>query len=64
VAGGADYKPTDTAVNLTGMIENDLAAATAEYRTLMDKEVPPFNRSLAGAGITPLVAGASGGNSR
>ena len=64
VAGGADYKPTDTAVSLTGMIENDLAAATAEYRTLMDKEVPPFNRSLAGAGITPLVAGASGGNSR
>ncbi|MGA3201244.1 MAG: hypothetical protein ABSF12_01990, partial [Bryobacteraceae bacterium] len=62
VAGGADYKPTDTAYSLTDMIEKDLAAATAEYRTLMDKEIPPFNRSLAASGITPLAAGSPGGN--
>ncbi len=56
VAGGADYKPTDTSFSLTDMIEKDLAEATAEYRSLMDKEVPPFNRSLAASGITPLAA--------
>ncbi len=60
VAGGADYKPTDTAFSLTDMIEKDLTAAKAEYRSLMDKEVPPFNRSLAASGITPIAA--SSGN--
>jgi hypothetical protein len=55
VAGGADYKPTDTAFALTEMIEKDLAAAKLEYRTLMDKDVPDFNRSLAASGVTPLA---------
>jgi hypothetical protein len=36
------------------MIEADLAAAKAEYRALMDKEVPQFNRSLSTSGVTPL----------
>ena len=56
VAGGADYGPTDTALNLTDMIEKDLAAARAEYRALMEKDVPAFNRSLAASGVTPLSA--------
>jgi len=55
VAGGADYGPTDTALNLTGMIEKDLAAAKTEYRGLIDKDVPAFNRSLAANGVTPLT---------
>jgi len=54
VAGGADYGPTDTARNLTGMIEKDMAAAKADYRSLIDKDVPAFNRSLAANGVTPL----------
>jgi photosystem II stability/assembly factor-like uncharacterized protein len=56
VAGGADYAPTETSRNLLEMIEKDLAAATAEYRTLMDKDLPAFNRSLADHGVTPLIA--------
>ena len=60
VAGGADYKPTDTAFSLTDMIEKDLVAAKAEYKSLLDKEVPAFNRSLAASGITPLAASGSG----
>jgi len=60
VAGGADYKPTDTAFSLTDMIEKDLAAAKADYRTLMDKDVPAFNRSLAASGITPVAASGAG----
>ncbi len=56
VAGGADYGPTDTAKMLLEMIEKDMNAAKAEYRSLMDKEVVAFNRFLAEKGITPLVA--------
>ncbi len=55
VAGGADYKPTDTAWSLTDMIEKDLSAARAEYQALMGKDIPAFNRSLAASGITPLA---------
>ncbi len=54
VAGGADYGPTDTARNLTDMIEKDLAAAKIEYRSLMDKDVPAFNKSLVANGVTPV----------
>jgi hypothetical protein len=54
VAGGADYGPTDTALGLTDMIEKDLAAAKTEYRTLIDKDVPAFNRSLTASGVTPI----------
>ncbi|MBZ5604642.1 MAG: sialidase [Acidobacteriia bacterium] len=56
VAGGADYGPTDTALSLTDMIEKDLAAARTEYRSLMDKDVPAFNKSLAANGVTPISA--------
>ncbi len=54
VAGGADYGPTDTARSLLDMVEKDLAAAKAEYRTLMDKDVPAFNKSLVANGMTPV----------
>ena len=54
VAGGADYGPTDTSRNLTAMIEKELAAAKTEYRALIDKDVPAFNRSLAANGVTPV----------
>jgi photosystem II stability/assembly factor-like uncharacterized protein len=56
VAGGADYGPTDTALTLIATIEKDLAAAKVEYRNLMDKEVPAFNRSLIGQGVMPIPA--------
>jgi hypothetical protein len=46
VNGAAAFAPTET----------DLAAAQADYHTLMNQDVPKFNRSLAEQGITPLVA--------
>jgi photosystem II stability/assembly factor-like uncharacterized protein/DNA-binding FrmR family transcriptional regulator len=57
VAGGADYGPTDTAKGLLKDVEGDLATAEAEYKTLMEKDVPPFNRTLTEKGITPLAGG-------
>jgi hypothetical protein len=59
VAGGADFGPTDTAKGLLKDVEQDLTAAEAEYKTLMEKDVPPFNRALTEKGITPLAAGSN-----
>jgi photosystem II stability/assembly factor-like uncharacterized protein len=56
VAGGANYAPTDTARTLLDMIEKDLAAAKADYAALMDREVPPFSRTLVTNGLAPLSA--------
>jgi photosystem II stability/assembly factor-like uncharacterized protein len=66
VPGGAEYGPTETSAKVLEMIEKDLAAARTEYRTLMDKELPVFNRAMAAGGVMPLTAagraGASGSN--
>ncbi len=54
VAGGADYGPTDTAKGLVQEVEHDLSVAEADYKALMEKDVPPFNKMLLEKGITPL----------
>jgi len=54
VAGGADFPPTDTSVGVLETIEKDLNGAKADYRRLMDQDVPAFNRAI-GSAITPLT---------
>jgi hypothetical protein len=54
VAGGADYGPTDTSVALLDMLEKQLSAAEADYRQVMQNELPAFNRTLAERGLIPL----------
>ena len=54
VSGGADFPPTDTSVNVMESIEKDLNGAKADYKSLMDRDVPAFNRAIGGA-ITPLT---------
>ncbi len=54
VSGGADFPPTDTSVNVMESIEKDLNGAKADYKNLMDRDVPAFNRAIGGA-ITPLT---------
>jgi hypothetical protein len=56
VSGGADFPPTDTSVNLMETIEKDLNAAKADYKNVMDRDVPVFNRAIGGA-MTPLTSG-------
>jgi len=56
VAGGTDFGPTDTEVGLLKSLESDLASATADYQTLMTKDIPAFNRVMLQHGITPLTA--------
>ena len=47
VAGGQNFRPTDSSVATLETIEKDLDAARAAYRGLMDKEVPAFRRAMA-----------------
>ena len=56
VAGGADFPPTDTSVGVMEGIEKELNAAKSDFKTLMDRDVPAFNRAL-GTAITPLTGG-------
>jgi len=56
VAGGSNFKPTETAVNLVSELEKELGSVQAEYRNLMEAQIPEFNRALAASGLTPLTA--------
>ncbi|HEV2222574.1 MAG TPA: hypothetical protein VGR84_06190 [Candidatus Acidoferrales bacterium] len=56
VAGGAAFAPTDTEMSLLQMIEKDLASAKADYQSLINKDIPAFNRSLAEHGVIPVTA--------
>jgi hypothetical protein len=53
VSGGADFPPTDTSISLMETIEKDLTGAKADYKRVMEQEVPAFNRSV-GSAIAPL----------
>ncbi len=54
VAGSADYGPTETSIGLVLGLEKELAAVQAEYKNLMEREVPAYNRSIAGSALTEL----------
>jgi hypothetical protein len=56
VSGGADFAPTDTSVALVESIEKDLNAAKSDYKTLIERDVPAFNRAI-GSAMTPLTGG-------
>ena len=47
-AGGADYKPRDAAYTILADIERDLKAATAAFTTIVEREIPAFNKQMNG----------------
>jgi len=51
VQGGADYRPTDASLEILSMLEDQLKAADADYRTIVDSEVPAFNRANQRNGV-------------
>ncbi|HEX9107881.1 MAG TPA: hypothetical protein VF832_11645, partial [Longimicrobiales bacterium] len=55
VAGGADQRPTAASLALIAQREQELAAASAEYRALMERDVPAFNARWAGK-LPPIGA--------
>src|SRR5260370_14093217 len=54
VAGSADYGPTETAIGLVLDLEKQLQAVQAEYKSVMEKDVPAFNQQIQGSGLAPL----------
>ena len=45
VQGGADSRPTDASVQVLEMIEKDLAAAAGAYATVVNGDLPAFNKA-------------------
>jgi hypothetical protein len=63
VAGGADFRPTDTALELLQAIETELTAAVADFQELIERELPAFNHILTEnnlAAVTAAAAASSG----
>ena len=48
VAGGAEYRPTDQAVQIFDMLEKELAEARTAFNALMAVDLPAFNKAMAG----------------
>jgi hypothetical protein len=48
VAGGADYRPTNAAIQVLEEIERDLAKAKTDYDRFLASDVPAFNKATAG----------------
>jgi hypothetical protein len=62
VAGGADFAPTDTALELLQTIETELTGAVADYHKLIEQDLPAFNNALNEnnlAAVTSAIAAPS-----
>jgi len=58
VAGGTDFRPTDTEVTLSHQYEEALSKAEGDYHSLMTKDLPAFNHALAEHNTTPIATAA------
>jgi hypothetical protein len=54
-AGGADYAPTETAVAMVRDLETQLQRVEAQYKRLMEEDIPAYNRAAPGLGLPPFV---------
>ena len=48
VAGGAGHRPTDASLAWLGDIQTRVAASKADFARLVERDVPAFNKSMAG----------------
>ncbi|HEX5475581.1 MAG TPA: hypothetical protein VFX12_13055 [Vicinamibacterales bacterium] len=61
-AGSVDYKPTDTQMQVLGVIEKELADAKTGFEKLSSTDLPAFNRTMAGK--LPPIGGQPNGGAR
>ncbi len=54
VAGGAEYRPTDQALQVFEMLSKELAEAHVAFNTLMTTDVPAFNKAAAGIKLAAI----------
>jgi hypothetical protein len=55
-SGGADYAPTETSITLVRDLEDQLQTVCAQFKRLMDEDLPAYNRAAAARGLKPLAA--------
>jgi photosystem II stability/assembly factor-like uncharacterized protein len=55
VAGGADFCPTNTQLELLKTFEDQILAVDGEYRTFLKTDLPKFNRTLAESEAASLI---------
>jgi hypothetical protein len=55
VAGGADFAPTDTQMELLQGFETEISATDANYQKLMKEDLPALNHSLEQASVVPVA---------
>jgi photosystem II stability/assembly factor-like uncharacterized protein len=55
VAGGADFAPTDTQLELLKTFEAQIAAVDIEFHTFLEKDLPSFNHTLVDDRALPLI---------
>lgn len=56
VAGGADFAPTDTQLQLLQSYESEMTAPIADYDKFLKEDLPGLNQTLTTAGIVPVLA--------
>ena len=54
VAGSGDWGPTETAIGLVLDLEKQLQSVQAEYKTVMERDVPAYNQAVSASGLAPL----------
>ncbi len=64
VAGGADFAPTETQLELLKTYESERAGAEADYRKVLKADLPAFNRALESSNLAPLAAPGSLGSAK
>jgi hypothetical protein len=55
VAGGADFAPTDTQLELLKTFESQMTDVDTEFRNFVREDLPAFNRSLGDFGALTLT---------
>ena len=55
VAGGADFAPTDTQLELLKTFEAQIAAVDTEFHTFVQQDLPSFNHTLVDNRALPLI---------
>jgi hypothetical protein len=63
VAGGADFAPTDTQLELLKIFENQMTAVDTEFRNFVRADVAAFNRSANDFGALTLTVSPNPGES-
>ena len=64
VAGGADFRPTDTALGLLQTIETELSGAVADYKKLIEQDLPAFNHALTENNLAAITDAATAPSER